>query len=188
LSHKAPTLIAAHGEQLIVFIILGDAIVVWCMVIALYDLSLRRVPNWLLLVAVVGHLLFMARIGYGMEGLTWNRSLIGFGIGLVAMLPFYMFKLMGAGDVKFFAVLGLLLGPQALIGIWLVGSLLCGLHAVAVLGGRAVMSTQPALFTMMVKVEQSALFQRIASRRTGHGGIPYAAYLAVGAICSVILG
>jgi Flp pilus assembly protein protease CpaA len=58
--------------------------------------------------------------------LPWLPHVAGAALGLLALLPFYALRWMGAGDVKFFAVLGLMLGWQALLPVWLVASLAAG--------------------------------------------------------------
>ena len=90
---------------------------------------------------------------------------------------------MGAGDVKFFAVLGVLLGPAALIPVWLIASLLAGMHAIVwYLQRRQVLTLLPRLGQVAQQVTYSAFYQRLIERRNGRAGIPYAAYLALAAV------
>ena len=81
--------------------------------VAISDLYARRVSNrWLLCVGMValGGLLWM----WAVRGAPFpGMHLAGAVVGLAALLPFYALGWMGAGDVKYFAVLGLLLGMPA---------------------------------------------------------------------------
>ncbi len=44
------------------------------------------------------------------------KALAGLGLGLLIMLPLYMLRALGAGDVKLMAMVGAFLGPNATIG------------------------------------------------------------------------
>lgn len=169
------------------FIWFSFALVSWCIAVACYDIFSRRVPNILLGTAVVCHLLVMTSVGYGLYGLTWERSGLGLLIGCIALLPFYFIRWMGAGDVKFFAVIGLLLGPSFLLPVWLIASLLAGLHGILILCFRGAFATQPAIGYTAIRIQQSTVYQRFASWKNGRTGIPYAAYLAIGVIVEILL-
>jgi prepilin peptidase CpaA len=151
-----------------------------CASVLLHDVVSRRVPNRIMLAALAVQAGFLLVLGHGLEGLQPVQSLFGFAIGLAFFIPLYAFGAMGAGDVKFFAVLGLLLGPGALLPIWLIGSALAGVHAIVFYLGRDG-PLSPLLQYAALRVENNALFQRLAVRRNGRAGIPYAAYLALGA-------
>ncbi|MCW8344380.1 prepilin peptidase, partial [Stenotrophomonas sp. SG1] len=89
----------------------------------------RRVPNaWLVAAGVIAALAITAG-QFSAPRLPWLPHVAGAVLGLLALLPFYALRWMGAGNVKFFAVLGLMLGWQALLPVWLVASLAAGVHA-----------------------------------------------------------
>ena len=73
------------------------------------DWSTRRIPNFLVLVAVLMGLsvnaLWPATPGAGLVS-----ALAGAGCGLTLMLPLYLLRAMGAGDVKLMAMAGAFLG------------------------------------------------------------------------------
>ena len=93
---------------------------------------------------------------------------------------------MGAGDVKFFALLGFLLGAKALIPIWIIGSLIAGAHAATILLSRHwLIHTIPSWAPMQTWFSTSTIGQRIVSARKGRQGLPYAAYLGIGALITV---
>lgn len=98
------------------------------------DLEHRRVPNVILLPAV----LFALATGVIQPGIV--EALIGgiFGFGILLILYLINPKGIGAGDVKLAALIGLLTGwPSIVIGL-LIGFLLGGLGAAVLLASRVV--------------------------------------------------
>lgn len=97
-------------------------------VAAWHDIRTRRIPNILVfpgaIVGVLLHVLFPQEMG----GLGVLGSLAGWGTGLVLLLPLYLLRIMGAGDVKLMAMTGAFLGAQETVG-----ALLCVLLAGGVL-------------------------------------------------------
>ncbi|MFC5743247.1 A24 family peptidase [Dyella tabacisoli] len=162
--------------------------VLLCTFVIASDLYSRRVPNVCLLAALL--------LGTCWMGMSWVRgdagppwpALFGLLLGLAVFLPMYAFGWMGAGDVKLFATLGFLLGAKALLPIWIIGSLLAGMHAMAILMSRYWLRQAttagdgtPTWWTT------SPLGRRIASARQGRQGLPYAAYLAIGALMTAFV-
>jgi prepilin peptidase CpaA len=94
------------------------------------DLRHRRIPNWLtagtLLIGLTANLLLNGAQG-GMS------SLAGAALGFAVLFPFYAFRTMGAGDVKFLAAVGAVLGPQSLISVAVYGSLVGGIQSLILL-------------------------------------------------------
>ncbi|WP_255430884.1 prepilin peptidase [Rhodanobacter sp. DHG33] len=156
---------------------------VLCILVIGNDLYVRRVPNiWLLSALCLGIALTAISWIQGMSGPPWP-ALLGFLIGLVALLPFHVFGWMGAGDVKFFALLGFLLGAKALLPIWIIGSLIAGVHSTLVLLSRHWLSQAiPAWEITQTRFSNSAFAQRMLAARQGRKGLPYAAWLGVGAL------
>jgi len=80
------------------------------------DLRTFRLPNWL-------------TVGGALAGLVWSllpggvsplHALGGLGLGLVALLPLWLLRVMGAGDVKLMAMVGAFLGaPEVLMAVLL---------------------------------------------------------------------
>jgi prepilin peptidase CpaA len=82
------------------------------------DWRSRRIPNWLTVPGfAVG--LTLSAIVNGWSGL--RDSLLGTGLAFALLLPFWLLKSLGAGDLKFAAALGAYTGPGRLIDI-LIGS------------------------------------------------------------------
>ena len=108
-------------EMLIAFAITALAVIAGAAV----DVVQKRIPNRItfpamaLLVAV--HTVFS-----GLSGLA--DALLGLVGGLIVFLIPYMFRVLGAGDVKLLAVVGAGLGPSALVSLALFTSLAGGLQ------------------------------------------------------------
>ncbi len=164
---------------------------VLCVAVIFFDLFFRRVPNWLMLFACcLKGLFLLENSGLGFFSNDWKVSVFGLFAGLFIFVPFYAFRAMGAGDVKFFAVVGFWLGTTALLVVFLFGSLLAGLHAVCYVlfhgsGDIAVLlnvwSDRWNLWlTRFAWFRQAKKY--VAGKRKNRVGIPYAAYLAVAAI------
>ncbi|RZS81639.1 A24 family peptidase [Pigmentiphaga kullae] len=173
-----------NGSQAFVF-------VVFCALVVGSDLLFRRVFNWLILVGLLLKLGWLVFGGTAPEGLTsaWASAGMGLLLALLFLVPLYVFKAMGAGDVKFFAVLGFWMEPTPLVIAWLLGSGMAGIHAVVSMVHR----NHPLgtwadlqLAGVQERIRSPDVVQRMASWvagiRAGRAGIPYAAYLALGAI------
>jgi prepilin peptidase CpaA len=119
--------------------------VAWTAAVAVSDLRHRRVSNAWVAAGLVAAFAcaFTARAPFGVDA---EKAALGALAGLVALLPFYAFRVMGAADVKVFAVLGAWCGTQPLVALWIVASIAAFVHALATLvaararsgdGGRA---------------------------------------------------
>jgi prepilin peptidase CpaA len=82
------------------------------------DLRSRRIPNWLTVPGLVVGVAASAILG-GWSGL--KTSLLGTGLAFALLLPFWLLRSLGAGDLKFATALGAYFGPGRWIDI-LVGS------------------------------------------------------------------
>ncbi|HQA83662.1 MAG TPA: A24 family peptidase [Syntrophales bacterium] len=108
--------------EIVLFIVLFIAIIT--------DLSYRKIPNALTFPAMfcgVGVHIYSG--GWG--GLGFSTLGIVTGIGL--LFVFYLFGMMGAGDVKLMGAVGSFLGPAGVFQAFLFTALAGGIYAVAVL-------------------------------------------------------
>ncbi|MCR6479706.1 A24 family peptidase [Variovorax sp. ZS18.2.2] len=159
------------------------ALLLWLLFVSVYDFRQRRVPNWLVL---AGAVVALAALALGMQpfGIDWTQALLGAGVGFGALLLFYAFGLMGAGDVKFAGALGLWVGLTALAPIWIVASLLAGAHgALWYVLQRWPLSPRLAL---ILSGPTSAANGSATPRRARF--IPYAAYLAMATVAWMVWG
>ena len=75
------------------------------------DIKTRRIPNWLVLSGIVIGLLANGLLPAGLGinntfvpgGLGWLGAIQGMGLGLAVLLPLYLLRAMGAGDVTMLA-------------------------------------------------------------------------------------
>jgi prepilin peptidase CpaA len=105
---------------------------VWAALVAWSDCRMRRVPNVLVASGAVAAFA-CAAMHAGPLRLTPGSAAFGALVGFVALLPFFVLGVMGAADVKVFAVVGAWCGATALLGVWVIASIASALHAVALL-------------------------------------------------------
>ena len=153
---------------------LGDAawwlsFVCWMALIAYYDLRLRRVPNVLIVWPVFTQVLFLAYGSWSGQPLGstpgWGAAFGGFAVGL-AFIVLWSRKIMGAGDVKFMAAVGLWVGWAPLLGLIALASILAGLHAI--------MHFSPPGRYVLIRLNQDA-------------NIPFAGYMALAGLSMVLM-
>jgi len=91
-----------------------------------FDLKLRKIPNWLILAGGIAGLTINA-----MQGFTaFYSSVGGLTAGIAVLLIPFAFGWIGAGDVKFFGVVGALLGITWLPRVFFYSALVAGFIAV----------------------------------------------------------
>lgn len=93
------------------------------------DVRTRRIPNELTALLAITGLLFSISAEPVAKGLLHGVG--GLALGLALWLPSYMFRLLGAGDVKLFAAAGAWLGPPRTFEAAIIGALIGGLLALA---------------------------------------------------------
>lgn len=147
----------------------------WLLLVADQDFRNRRVPNWLVLVGIaLGCLaLLLASQPFATGGFDAIKgACAGFGV----LLIFYIAGLMGAGDVKFAGALGLWVGLQPLLPIWIGASLLAGGHAVLWM----LLKRWPCFPRLNRALSGAPSLEHVdAETRRSARPIPFAAYLAI---------
>lgn len=157
-------------------------LMLWLGTIAIMDMRTRKVRNWMVVLGLASGL---AALFSGVQPFwvtPWS-GLLGMLMAGGALLPFYALRWMGAGDVKFAAVMGLWLGiaPQLLL-IWLGGSVLAGVHGLLALRSR----TPPSADTDPHQSNQAGQAAMalcgaapVPARHRIRRSIPYAGYMAL---------
>ncbi|GAB2459834.1 A24 family peptidase [Comamonas humi] len=164
-------------------------LLLWLITIAVADLRIRKVRNWMVLLGLGTGLATLFSGGQPFQVDAWS-GLLGMLAAAAALLPFYALRWMGAGDVKFAAVMGLWFGlSPGLLLIWLGGSLLAGLHGMAVLAWRGF---QRSPYGPVLQANLPARWAHVLAMpsapasNTVQRSIPYAGYMALAAIWLVL--
>ncbi|RQR74926.1 MULTISPECIES: prepilin peptidase [unclassified Burkholderia] len=110
----------------------AGAFVAWAALVAISDIRFRRIRNSLAVAGLVGALL-CALANENPFGVSLVQALIGALCGLICLFPFFALRLMGAADVKIFAVMGAWCGTQALLWIWIAASIAACVHALGMM-------------------------------------------------------
>lgn len=148
----------------------------WALAVAWSDIVYRRVSNGLI-VAGLGAALIAALTPWHPFGIQIDEVLIGALSGLIAFLPLYATRAMGAADVKVFATLGAWCGAPALMQVWIGATLLAFVHVLALL----VLTRTPAFAVLRVG--------RAPTMKLGpYRGTPYAACCVAVAVAMLWLG
>ena len=155
------------------------------------DLRCQRIPNELVLLGIgaglVLHTLLPAGNGFLSPwpgGLGPWRALQGLALGGAAMLPLYVLRVMGAGDVKLMAAVGAILGPSdvvpALLGTFLAGGIVS--LAVALAMGSVGQLFRNLIYMVQVTLMKLALPGKpeIEPPPQSVGRAPYAVAIALG--------
>jgi prepilin peptidase CpaA len=146
---------------------------------AAIDLWTRRVPNPLTVVLASSGVVFAA---FGLSGLSVGASLAGFVLGLALMLPGHLFGATGAGDVKFFAAMGALIGPAPIATAFVYTAIAGGAIAIIVsLRRKRLQQTLAGTARLFGPAAADALDSRLANNR-----FAYAPAIAVGATLAAL--
>lgn len=147
---------------------------------AWFDLCSHRIPNGLVAAGMVSGLLLNSLLP---AGLGLSTALQGMGLGLLLLLPLYLLRAMGAGDVKLMAMIGSFIGPMAIVAVTLFTFVCGGVMALAV----ALQTGQSGrVFGNIYMVLQGAALQVIGGQKPDisvprpAGKLPYAVAIAAG--------
>jgi prepilin peptidase CpaA len=146
--------------------------------IARCDIAARRIPNTIVLpLAVIGAgvaaTVLRAEIGLG-------GAAAGVAVGLALWAPFWLMRVLGAGDVKLAGSVGAWLGPAGVLEASVLAALAGGVLALVVLARRrriAALANGVALWT--AAMQHGQLTRPLVNDETDV--LPYGVALAVGA-------
>ena len=102
---------------------ISDAVIIFVSGLAVFfDLSIRKIPNWVILVGLLCGLTVN-----GFQGTSYLvASILGFVVGVVVLVFPFALGWLGAGDVKYFGVVGALLGVSWLPRVFFYSALVAG--------------------------------------------------------------
>lgn len=160
----------------------GPCVLALVMIAALSDLQTRRIPNWLVATALVVALPVQVTLHGGAEGAQmWLGGCL---TGGLLLLPGYLMRLMGAGDVKLMAAVGAFCGAIGAFEIGLATLVIGGVWSLAVLLLRR--QTLTVLSGAAMRLVDRAGSDGGAARRRGGlasgsiGTLPYGVAIAIG--------
>lgn len=162
------------------------------------DLRYRRIPNKLVLIgATVGIALhILAPKGAGLFNLDAGspsviNALYGFATGLGLLMPLYLLRTLGAGDVKLMAMVGAFLGPSSIIGAVLITFLAGGILAITVALCKGIFCKTLA---NVHSITTHTIMNAVSGHKTPIGALsnstvklPYALAIAIGTFLQIIL-
>jgi prepilin peptidase CpaA len=185
--------------------ILGFLLLLLLSAAAWHDIHSRRIPNVLVLTGTIAGLLSNAVLPQQMGGLGIFNSLTGLGVGFVLLLPPYLLRAMGAGDVKLMAMTGAFLGPRMAMDAFMYVLLAGGLLALVMAWRQGKLSALPGKlgkrgpepFNRRSSVElesgeisstanPSPIVTNLPQRAAKFDQLPYGVAIAVGTAVSMI--
>lgn len=106
---------------------------------AVCDLRWRRIPNWLVVATILLSLIWHGSVG-GLRGLWMSAA--GLLVGTAVLLPLFLLRGMGAGDVKFFGALSAAVTYKYVFTVLLISAIIAGLMALfTIFFGKAFIAT-----------------------------------------------
>ena len=153
------------------------------------DLRARRIPNWLVLVAV-GLALPVQCYLHG-AGAGLREWLLGMLTGGCLFLPLYALRAMGAGDVKLMGAIGAFVGPWAVFKIVLLTFIVGGIWAlILIVAGRkmkpALANIREMLLDMIGRPQQAEPGVEVYGTASV-GSLPFAVAIALGTVGAMCL-
>ena len=153
-----------------------------------HDMRSRRIPNGLVFGGALAALLLHAVLTPGAGGLGLSAALGGLALGLALLLPMYMLRALGAGDVKLMAMVGAFIGPQQVLAATLLTLLAGGVLSLLVaactgLLRQVLANSYRMLFHSLLR-GISGGNARLDAPQAASGSLPYAIAIAAGTALS----
>jgi len=157
---------------------------------AAIDVRTRRIPNWLTLAGIAFGLLYGAFMpASATDGL--RAALAGMALGMAVMLPFYLMRVMGAGDVKLMGMVGAFLGPadtwSAVLGSGIAGGVLAIAYAIRQGKLRALLGNVARILHLgSIAVLAGMPRAMVREGWTSVGKLPFGLAIATGTVSTVL--
>ena len=152
---------------------------------SIFDLKIRKIPNWLTFSLVFSGLLLNSYYG-GMKG--FEQSFLGLALGIFCLfLPFTLGGV-GAGDVKLLGAIGSLVGPVLVFKIVLVSAIFGGLFSLFFIIGKK--RVKEVFIEIRNKITFFMLTKRVLPEKLKGSqrlSIPYACAIALGTVLVIVV-
>ena len=152
-------------------------------VVIYYDLKFRRIPNVLVLAALIAGVTINISYG-GWRGAV--SSLGGFAVAFIPMFLMHVFGAMGAGDVKLFAAVGAVVGlplvPMTFVVVVMLGAVLA---IYSMIRSRTVFSTLHGVARVFVGILPGWEMPRFSLPPDRQHTIPYGVAIMIGSVIAV---
>lgn len=154
------------------------AVLIWSAIVGYFDVTARRIPNWLSLGAATVAVAVLAVQGESAMGGAPGSVLAAAGLATALTLPAYIGGLLGAGDVKLAVAMALLTDFGTVVFSIIGGSLLAGFWAVLWLAARG-------SSWLAVWLHSMAWGRHLSAQAGSTRPVPFGAALAVGFAASL---
>jgi prepilin peptidase CpaA len=153
------------------------------LVATVVDIRVRRIPNTLTAT--------MAGIGVGLaaagvSGVSLGASVAGFILGFALMMPGHALGATGAGDVKFMAAVGAIVGPSLVVSAFLFTAVAGGVLALAVATRRQRLGATIAGTGRLIAAPGEAKSEIRAA--TVSSRFAYGPAIAIGSVLAALIG
>jgi prepilin peptidase CpaA len=160
------------------------------LIAAWQDIRHYRIPNALVFPGAIIGVLLHTLLPQELGGLGILTALAGLGVGLAVLLPLYLLRAMGAGDIKLMAMIGAFVGPTSMLNVTLYILLAGGVLAIGVILLRGKLAKLIDNFKIM-------LLMRLAGSSTASlpttgmlpesaGKLPYGVAIAAGTLVYLV--
>jgi prepilin peptidase CpaA len=158
------------------------------------DLRSRRIPNTLVmtgtLLAFAIHALSLVAKVPPLAGSHWWAPLAGLAVGLTVLMPLYMLRALGAGDVKLLAMVGAFVGAPTAWTASLYTLMAGGLLSLTMMLGRGVaartLTNTRFLLTDWVLRLRTGRGAALAPLETTAARLPYAVAISAGTVMALL--
>ena len=146
------------------------------------DIKYRKIFNYITLSGAVGGLLANVYV-YGGDGFV--VSVLGLVVGLSMFFPLFIFKLLGAGDVKLMGAVGAILGYKMVFQTAICTIIVGGILSLLALlfHGRLLNATKKALWAFYTLISPNFAFELPKVETCVK--IPFAIAIAIGSIIAI---